>query len=728
MTSTWLFKRLIVEHHSAILNLPGEDVIPQDADHLEIARFSSKDDRNFPPMLARLRTLSRRLASEAQAAQAVEQQVQSGVDIPQGMIHISNARGYPDSTTLFEVPFAPCETFKGRKNDLGYMQEFFSASNDDGQLKYVLSGLGGCGKTHTALKYAYNNRFKYKNGVIFFNASSKTTLIADFTRVSELLKLPQSSNKVEGIKQWFSRAENSDWLFIFDNADDMTSVPLSSYIPRTTRGHLIITTRDETAIGKVSEHGHSIKPLEPEEAIQVLFSKARIAQPSADDVKQAGEIVELLGCLPLAVDQAGAFIRTQQKPLREYRRLFEDRILEVVKTSPQRDSIENSYLTVWEINFRQTEKDCPMAAKLLLLLSFLEGTDIPESMLRRGCSPKKVWDTNAESTVLRLQGDTQASQDALENHIRNSIGPGLDEDLESDARWNAQRGELVLSFAENLLRMNNSARTKVELADWKPLNLAAPSAMEKLVAQSRDVTLGRLLRNDGQFKEALPIFERLLKETGSVTHNSTGWQLVMFNNVSDLYCEVGRPLDVEAVIEEQLKLVYARKWENIPTGRRLQLALVESLIRRGEFRPAETCLDKLILVLEADEDPNEVQNTNHFLAWTCLARISHMEGRWDQALICWNRAAGIIEKCCWEKTFSNAIVLFSIAQVLYHTGREDEAIINVQKAEVALKVEGRRYWIVGLGSYWFDYVCVPLGDWTQLHLLSSANNQTEHRW
>ncbi|KAK6387496.1 hypothetical protein LTS17_000765 [Exophiala oligosperma] len=47
-------KKLIVDHRSAILNLPNEITIGQNADHRELARFKSKDDRNFRPVLSRL--------------------------------------------------------------------------------------------------------------------------------------------------------------------------------------------------------------------------------------------------------------------------------------------------------------------------------------------------------------------------------------------------------------------------------------------------------------------------------------------------------------------------------------------------------------------------------------------------------------------------------------------------------------------------------------------------
>lgn len=53
----WLFfltRTKVVEHRSAILNLPNEVPIGQNADHRDIARFESPTDRNYRPVASRL--------------------------------------------------------------------------------------------------------------------------------------------------------------------------------------------------------------------------------------------------------------------------------------------------------------------------------------------------------------------------------------------------------------------------------------------------------------------------------------------------------------------------------------------------------------------------------------------------------------------------------------------------------------------------------------------------
>jgi tetratricopeptide (TPR) repeat protein len=350
-----------------------------------------------------------------------------------------------------------------------------------------------------------------------------------------------------------------------------------------------------------------------------------------------------------------------------------------------------------------------------------------ELVLKDNDAYLRSWLGVVESTSLRGQGNLSGSVSALENHIRNTTVPGLDAGMESDARFNAQRGELTLSYAETLLREGQLEVAKAELEAWKPLNPGAPSSMEKIVVQSRDNLLGRLLKDAGRFEEALPIFESLLREVGLVSFVSTGWQLVMLNGLSELYCELGRPLDGEIVLKQQMELIHQRKWETLNTGRRLQLAVIESFVRRGDFEAAETRLERLRVMFEGIDEMDEFQKTQNLRVWIGFAQIAHLRKNWNQASFCWDKALVLTESAGWTSTFNHAVILFSLAQVLYQLGDKEEAANQLEIAETSFKAEGRRYWMVGMGSYWFDYVHVPLGEFgpeVVVHQISPSIHQS----
>jgi len=260
--------------------------------------------------------------------------------------------------------------------------------------------VGGSGKTQAALKFATRNREKYQSGVFFLTASSEQSLVANLSRICESLRLGNVSNKASAFKQWLSRVENTDWLLIFDNADNLESVRISKYFPESSWGHIVLTSRDQGAIGTVAKDGSVLDRLEVGEAIAVLLQKAGYLCPSAEDYEEAQVIVELLGCLPLAVDQGGAYIRSRRRTLTSYRRLYKDRQNDILRFKPRLGEYDSTVFTTWDINFEQVERDSKEASILLLLFCFLDASNISETMLDRACSPQKRWNRMGEMSEL----------------------------------------------------------------------------------------------------------------------------------------------------------------------------------------------------------------------------------------------------------------------------------------------------------------------------------------
>lgn len=236
--------------------------------------------------------------------------------------------------------------------------------------------------------------------MFFLTASSEASLAANLSRICESLKLGNVSDSASAFKEWLSREDNTDWLLIFDNADDLESVRIAQYFPDTSWGHIVLTSRDQGAIGNVTKDGAVLDRLDVGEAIAVLLQKAGYASPSAEDYEEAQVIVELLGCLPLAVDQAGAYIRSRRKTLPSYRRLYKDRQSDILQFKPRLGEYDHTVSTTWEINFEQVERDSREAFMLLLLFCFLDASNISETMLDRACSPQKRWDRKGEMLEL----------------------------------------------------------------------------------------------------------------------------------------------------------------------------------------------------------------------------------------------------------------------------------------------------------------------------------------
>lgn len=252
------------------------------------------------------------------------------------------------------------------------------------------------------------------------DATSPVSLAADFDRLHDLLKLGESKNKASSVRSWLSRPENSQWLLVFDNADNLDSVPVQKFLPAVNWGHVIITSRDQAVIGSIAENGLLLTSLMNEDVAQLLLERSGIEHPTHGEKEEAMGIAELLGSLPLALVQAGAFIRSRHRSLADYYRLYMTRRDDLLRFSSRLGDTDTAVLTAWEINFKQVERESPDATCLLLLFSFLEPSSIPEAVLHRGSSPQKRWGVDGE--VIEIRAEDEGVEECLIKLIQDDLG------------------------------------------------------------------------------------------------------------------------------------------------------------------------------------------------------------------------------------------------------------------------------------------------------------------
>ncbi len=129
-----------------------------------------------------------------------------------------------------------------------------------------------------------------------------------------MLDLPEKQEQeqakvVTAVKQWLTT--HDQWLLIFDNADDLAVA--DEYIPTKITGHLLLTTRHQQP--GAFPNGLDIDTMNREEGALLVLRRAHLLAPDASleaanpaDCEQAEQIVTAMGGLPLALDQAAAYI------------------------------------------------------------------------------------------------------------------------------------------------------------------------------------------------------------------------------------------------------------------------------------------------------------------------------------------------------------------------------------------------------------------------------------
>lgn len=313
-----------------------------------------------------------------------------------------------------------------------------------------------------ALTYAVRNRARYA-GVFFLDADTETSLHEDFEKIYEDLQLGSPMDKTEAVKRHLDEYSSATWLLIFDNADDLEAYDLSGYFPLSENVHVIITSRDYASYELASEGLH-LEKMDPEESKSLLVSRAGLTQPTEGTLRDVEAVLEQLSYLPLAIDQAGAYMRARNCSPAAYLRRFETERERVLRFSPKLSSYKKSVITAWEVSFMRLETDAPRAAKLLLLFSYLDYRRVSERMLLGIAEP-----------VIKIDADGNPRSVTAEE---NGIGVELIE-LIADRDTYEEAIEKLLSFS--LIRQH------VETSGTEDLRVFSVHPLVAYCTQSRIV-------------------------------------------------------------------------------------------------------------------------------------------------------------------------------------------------------------------------------------------------
>lgn len=366
------------------------DMLQSTLGRLEAASIQSGES------MANLREQSNRLLSTLIMAM-------DGIKPPPSYLAVTSAA---EDERRFEVPQQPTATFVSRADVMSEIQQHFHRDDitEPQQRRCAIYGLGGSGKTQVALKYAFTHKSSYQS-VFFINAASQDSAVADFARIHALLRLSTASSdreKVEAVKRWLSKENNSSWLLIIDNADDLDELDLWDYIPVVEAGDILITSRDARINDPdLSSLAIQLEMLPLDDAVGLLLKRAAVRSTVSDDEKKAAEEVATeLGCLPLALDQAGAYMNTRKKSFKDYLELYHKQQESLLGYKLKLSRHQKTVLTTWDLSFDRIDSEAPDVASLFLLLCQYDNAYISDNMLKRGTAPQLSYGRDGEEVHL----------------------------------------------------------------------------------------------------------------------------------------------------------------------------------------------------------------------------------------------------------------------------------------------------------------------------------------
>ena len=308
----------------------------------------------------------------------------------------------------------------GREELLAELDARLAGGGGAGPRLVALRGLGGAGKTSMAVEYAY--RHLGEVGVAWqFGAEDATVLAAGFAELAAQLGVQDRAGPQDPVASVHAvlAASPAEWLLVFDNAPDRAAV--GRFLPPDGPGRVLVTSRN---VAWPSGQALDVPMLALEAAAGFLVT--RTADP---DEQAAGDLATELGGLPLALEQAGAYVQASGGSLAGYLASFRKQRPELLARG-EPTGYDSTVAATWSLAFTDLEKSAPQAVGLLRLLACMAPEPVPLGLLlqpRPGVADGLADEVAA--VVLPLLDDELAAGDAVAVLRRYSLvspaGQGL---------------------------------------------------------------------------------------------------------------------------------------------------------------------------------------------------------------------------------------------------------------------------------------------------------------
>ncbi|MGW6009249.1 FxSxx-COOH system tetratricopeptide repeat protein [Streptomyces sp. NPDC055210] len=268
-------------------------------------------------------------------------------------------------------------SFVGRQALLSAVQAQLGDQDTAAVLPHALHGMGGVGKSQLALEYIYTHMYDY-SVICWIPAERESLILSSLATLAAQFGITPAgqdtaANMVPAVLEALrTGAPHDNWLLVFDNAEDVEVA--RRYFPANGPGKVIVTSRNR-AWERVATP-LPVNVFERQESVELLQKRS----PDLTE-EDADRLAEVLGDLPLAVEQAGAWRAVTGMLVDEYLDLLAQRSPEILELDPAPD-YPVSVAAAWDISLEHLQENNPGARQLLDICANMAPEPIPRSMLR----------------------------------------------------------------------------------------------------------------------------------------------------------------------------------------------------------------------------------------------------------------------------------------------------------------------------------------------------------
>lgn len=591
------------------------------------------------------------------------------------------------------IPFARNQCFTGREEILEELHTHLYADQATALIRScALSGLGGVGKTQIALEYVYRYAFEY-DALFWIEAETPEQIMSSMLRIAEVLQLPECAQADQqrvatAVQRWLT--SQSRWLLIWDNLEDPAL--LHRFVPPVRQGAQLITTRGQ-ALGTLA-WGIELSPMGREEGTLLLLRRAKALGPEAthEHVQQftmsmpgesaaAEELVTMLEGLPLALDQAGAYIEETGCSFAAHVEHYRHRRGELLaRRGIFGEDHPASVVATLSLACERAAQRHPAAADLLRCCAFLHADAIPEELFVHGTAYQDTllqsmaddpYQLDLVLAALRAFSLVQRQGETRTFSLHRIVQAILQEDMseQEQRQWQLR---MIRALHELFLEVTSTA--------WRQNGRFLPHVLACVTAipdHVMDQDLASLLRKAANYLRLCAQYEpagrfyqralRILEHLLGPTHPDVGRLL---GDYAYYFYEQGKYDQAETAYLRVLNI-----WEQALAPDNLKVTyslngLAHLYYQQGKYTQAEALYQRALNICEQASEPAQ---TRMAIALLGLGNISYERGEYKQSEVLYQRSRHIWEQALGPEHPDAIMPLENLASLYHDWGKYESA-------------------------------------------------------
>ncbi|MFI5890518.1 tetratricopeptide repeat protein [Actinoplanes sp. NPDC051513] len=453
---------------------------------------------------------------------------------------------------LVGLPKRPVRTFVGRGDELARLETLVAAGTGVVAQSHAVHGLGGVGKSELALQFAYARRDRYSL-VWWVTADGPEAIESGLAELTYRLhpdgQIVATDQEAAGwALTWLQT--HPGWLLVLDNVERRGDI--EPVLGQLTTGSIIVTTRRDVGWDEITDDTLRLDVLPRRAAVDLLLRLSGLP-----DAETAAVLAEELGHLPLALQQAGAYLRETRTDLPTYVECLRTDPAGTLETVAADDAAERAVAKVWSLTLtRITELD-PLAIAVLAVLSCLAPDDLPRDVLHHLGEPRSRVDRAlgvlASYHMITLTGTTVA----VHRLVQSVVAAGQQDDA---AAWH----ETLHAAMQALAETRPAGDASVQPETWPTWAALSPHVNALAVTCPDDVggaDLAALLgehalfdQSQGRYRAKFEAEARALRIEEAVFGPDHPVVAVRLNNLANTVVALGYPAEAEPLQRRSLAI------------------------------------------------------------------------------------------------------------------------------------------------------------------------------